>query len=395
MKPLKVVLISRRFWPLIGGAEQMTANLAEALLALGLRPTILTARWQKSWPARLHFRDIPVVRVPQPSQPWWGTWRYMRELSAWLRIHASQFDLAYVSMLKHDAYAAVGALRESSVPVVLRAEGGGASGDCRWQQSARFGRKIRQRCQQADAVVVPSAPIADELIAADYDPQRVRVIANGTPLGPRRDQYLRRTARQALAGINAELRAAMQTPVVVFTGRFVREKGLFELLQAWSLLRGEFPGARLWLIGSGPAWDDVQAEIERLSLRGHVVTPGMFDHSQEILAAADVFVQPSHEEGMSLSLLEAMAAELPCVASNLAANRTLIPGDDVGLTFGVGDATALAAAIKRLFSQPLLAASLGRAARRRVQQEFSIERCAKHHVQLFEELLAARRANPA
>ncbi len=82
----------------------------------------------------------------------------MRNLARWFAAHP--VDLAYVSMLKHDAYVAVEAGRRQGFPVVLRPEGAGATGDLAWQTWGKFGRQIGNRCKQADAFVAISREIA-------------------------------------------------------------------------------------------------------------------------------------------------------------------------------------------------------------------------------------------
>ena len=121
MDPLRLVLVTRRFWPMVGGAERAVAELAAELANRAVPVTLLTARWQPSWPAEINYRGVPVVRLPNPRLRAWGTFRYMQALGRWLRRHRDEYDLVYVSMLKHDAYAALAAVG-GDAPVVLRAE---------------------------------------------------------------------------------------------------------------------------------------------------------------------------------------------------------------------------------------------------------------------------------
>ena len=139
MKPLRSVLVTRRFWPLVGGAEMVMANLGAEFQQRGLPCQILTAQWETSWPVEVVHREVPVVRLRNPKQRIWGTLRYLRSLANWLKAHADEIDLVYVSMLKHDAYTGTRICRQLGIPVVLRAEGGGQTGDCHWQTTARFG----------------------------------------------------------------------------------------------------------------------------------------------------------------------------------------------------------------------------------------------------------------
>jgi glycosyltransferase involved in cell wall biosynthesis len=293
--------LTRRFWPLVGGAEVVMANLAAEFRRQGHAATIVTAQWEKHWPRDLVHREVPVVRMPQPKLRTWGTLRYMYALGSWLSAQRSQLDGVLVSMLKHDAYAAVGALRGSGVPVVVRAEGGGAAGDCQWQATARFGMRIRRRCYEADAIVAPSDAIGAELLAAGYDPAKIKRIDNGVRLPPPRAPLAREAARSALAEANWDLKCEPDAPVAVYTGRLHPDKGLLDLVQAWPTVAKRWPNARLWLIGEGPQREELFERIGDLGFRYQVCLPGSFDEIDDVLAAADLFVLPSYSEGMSIS----------------------------------------------------------------------------------------------
>jgi len=218
VKGARLVLVTRRFWPLVGGAEKAMANLAAEWVGQGAQVTVLTACWNPTWPSQVTLRGARVLRLPQPPQRFWGTLHYMLGLRRWLRRHRKDYDLAYVSMLKHDAYAALGAVGRR-VPVVLRAEGAGTTGDAAWQAQARFGRLIRRRCRRAPAVIAPSPAIRDELLASGYPSDRVVLIPNGVPIPPARTADVRFTARAALTEVLPGLEILPDTPVALLTGR--------------------------------------------------------------------------------------------------------------------------------------------------------------------------------
>jgi glycosyltransferase involved in cell wall biosynthesis len=382
----RVVLITRRFWPLVGGAERMMARLAIGLAARGCAVTVLTARWEEDWPAEIHYGGVPVVRLVNPSQRGWGTLRYMLALGSWLRHHANDYDLIYVSMLKHDAHTAVGTV-EPRAPVVLRAEGAGATGDCQWQREARFGRCMQRRCRRASCLVAPGVAIEQELLAAGYPRERICCIPNGVTIPPPRTAAARAAARDALVEANPGLMLPLDAPLALYAGRLHEGKGIVQLLQAWKTLASRWPTTRLWIAGEGPQRRALQREISELNLEGRVLLAGVFDEIDELLAAADLFVLPSFAEGMSLALMEAMAAGLPVVASDIPGNRPLVSDGQHGLLVPPGDAEALAQAIDRIWKEPELAARLGTAARDRAMSRFSLDRTLDAHLALFENLL--------
>ncbi len=368
---MKIALVTRRYPPLIGGAERVLSYLGPALADEGAEVTVLTARpagWAGPEGGSGRFR---VERLATSRARFVGTFLYMRELSRWFA--RNRVDLAYVSMLKHDAYAVVGEGRRRGFPVVLRPEGAGATGDLVWQSWGRFGRRIGRRCLRADAVVAISAGVRAELIAAGYDPARVVDLPNGVPVpevawSPREGDGL----------------------VAAFVGRLAPEKGLDALVDAWPMVVAGSPGARLVLVGEGPERAGLEARAARLGLGNAVALPGPSADPSGVLRGADLFVLPSREEGMSIALLEAMALGIPCVASAIPGNRALLVDGVHGRLAPPANPPALARAILGHRADPL-APSMAEAARRRVAAEFSIGAVARRHLELFARLVAGGR----
>ena len=344
------------------------ANLAHALVERGVGVKILTAKWDDRWPDVLMHRSVEVIRLAHPSVRFLGTLRYMRAVRRWLRAYCDQYDLVYVSMLKHDAFAALGAVELRKTPVVLRAEGSGASGDVAWQRVDRFGGIIARRCRAASAFVAATETARDEMLSAGYPAERIRVIANGVSLPSERTTADQKAARRELAGAGPSRDATRGEPLIVYAGRLDVAKGLPELVAAW------------------PIRSELARQIERLALGGRVTLAGRFDSVQEFLRAADVFVLPSHEEMMSMALLEAMAMGLPVVASDIPGNRRLVDSRKHGLLFPKGDLDAIAVSILLSLDEPAMASKWGLAARERVHREFSLSEMAERHIELFDSL---------
>jgi glycosyltransferase involved in cell wall biosynthesis len=294
----------------------------------------------------------------------------MRNLARWLA--ANPVDLAYVSMLKHDAYVAVGQGRRRGFPVVLRPEGAGATGDLAWQSWGRFGRSIARRCKQADAVVSISREITLELLSAGYEPARIHALPNGVPV-PARPWSVR-------PGWSSSPRA-------VYVGRLAPEKGLETLVDAWPSVRAEYPRARLVLVGEGPERPALQAQVERLGLSDAVELAGYAEDPSGRLRDADLFVLPSREEGMSIALLEAMALGIPLVATAIPGNRPLVQDGVHGRLVPPDNPQALARVLCEQWADFDRAVAQGQSARRRVNAEFSIAAVARKHMDLFRDLL--------
>ena len=394
MKMPRVLFVTRQFWPLVGGAEKHIAALASALVARGGQATIVTARWQKDWPEAIEHQGVRVIRLPQPRWRFIGTICYTRALRGWIRAHAHEFDLVYVSMLKDSASIATNEALRADLPVVLRATSQGPLGDIAWQQQGPRRRGIAEICESADAFVAPSPAIEQELITADYDEERIHAIPNGVAVPESaNDSSRRKAARQALASADHALRVDGDAPVVLYVGRLHPEKGLETLLAAWPKILAQYPNARLWLIGKGIAERQLRQQIAELGIAKSVALPGVFDDVEDALAAANLFVHPSRSEGMSRALLEAMAAGLPILASDISGNRNVLDSGTEGLFFPVGDDAALSSAVLKTLADRDLGQRLGTAARERVRRDYSLDMMVDRHLQLFDTLTS--RSEPA
>ena len=166
--------------------------------------------------------------------------------------------------------------------------------------------------------------------------------------------------------------------VVVCVGRLSAVKGQDVLLDAWPLVRAEVPAAELYLVGEGPD----QEEMRRDAPEGAVFTGNRTD-VPDWFAAADVVAVPSRREGMSLSMLEAMAAGRPVVCTD-------VPGamQGVGAVVPVEDPPALARALVRWLKDPAAAHEEGIRMRRRAEELFSAERAFEEMAALYDRLLS-------
>jgi glycosyltransferase involved in cell wall biosynthesis len=193
---------------------------------------------------------------------------------------------------------------------------------------------------------------------------RTVVIHNGVPLDvPRRP-------------------AGVASPVTLLSvGRLRAPKDFLTLVRAMAALE---PGsACLRIAGDGPDRAAVASEVARLGLGDMVELLGTRSDVPELLAGADVFVLSSDSEGLPMSVLEAMAAGLPVVASAVGGVPEAVRGGETGTLVPPRDSAALAQALIRLVADPALRARLGEAGRRRVEREFSAEQFEREHLELY------------
>jgi glycosyltransferase involved in cell wall biosynthesis len=166
-------------------------------------------------------------------------------------------------------------------------------------------------------------------------------------------------------------------PLVVCVARHHARKGVDVLIEALARLRDEGTPVRACLVGDGPLLDADGARVEALGLAAGVAVTGLVEAIDPYLAAADVFALPSREEQSgALALLEALRHGLPVVASAVDGIPEDVVDGESALLVPPGDPAALAAALRRLVTDPPLRERLGRAAHRTFAERFSAERFA-------------------
>jgi glycosyltransferase involved in cell wall biosynthesis len=177
---------------------------------------------------------------------------------------------------------------------------------------------------------------------------------------------------------------------LLYIGRLVRDKGLFELLQALQLVRARGVEVELVIAGSGPDEPALRRCHLETNLPGvRFAGPVMDDGKLTLLATADAFVLPSHAEGLPYALLECMAAGVPAIATRVGAIPELISSGVNGLLVEPRDAAGIAAAIVRLASDRVALARMGEASRATVSFGFSVDRLTTDFAEVYAALCAS------
>jgi glycosyltransferase involved in cell wall biosynthesis len=159
--------------------------------------------------------------------------------------------------------------------------------------------------------------------------------------------------------------------IVGVIGRLAEQKGIEYFIDAVPPVHARFPDIDFVIVGVGELEDELRRRIQKHGLKGRVRFAGFRSDSYRLLKLLDVFVMPSLWEGMPITLLEAMAAAKPIVATRIKGIMDVCAGDDVAVLVEPADSAALAEGIIRLLSNSTLATRLGHHARIRVESAFS------------------------
>jgi glycosyltransferase involved in cell wall biosynthesis len=183
-----------------------------------------------------------------------------------------------------------------------------------------------------------------------------------------------------------------QTLVFVHVGRFAAVKNHEMLVAAFAQLVGQQPlPTELWLVGDGELREAVQHQVRALGIESRVRFLGVRSDIPDLLRAADVFVFPSRWEGNPLSVMEAMAAGLPVVATAVGGVPELVEDGASGILVPNEDLHGLVAAMQRMAQNPDLREQMGRAARCRAVERFDIQQTVRAYEALYEEILQRQR----
>jgi glycosyltransferase involved in cell wall biosynthesis len=187
---------------------------------------------------------------------------------------------------------------------------------------------------------------------------------------------LRRFTPGTISRTESRLKLALPPDVLVIAGvgRLNPQKNFSLFLDIAAALSPRFPTLRFLLAGEGPEEEMLREKAARLGLADRIVFAGYVADTREVYAAADILLMPSRFEGLPMTLLEAMAMNLPVVASKLDGIAEVITDGEDGLLAAPGDAPAFTEHLTRLLENPALASQLGSTARAKIEIRFSVER---------------------
>lgn len=369
--PLKVALLLDAF--LLGGTERQFCRLAVALAADGHSVQILSLASPGPGTAEMESEltgaGVGIFYGTRGSRGVGQVVGLHRLMSRWVRMVDP--DVLHAGMSRSMAVAGMLAGRPSWPPTVLSRR---SLVSARRDHPATVALR-RWTMGRSQAVVANADVVAKDASIHDRVPiERYRVIPNIL-------------ADSAFAAV-PKITITTDLPIVVSVANLREPKGHAHLLDALTRLKSQGIPFSAILVGEG----DLRAHIEMAAARQQldVRIVGSVNDVRPYLRASDVFVQSSLEEGMSNSLLEAMAAGCPIVATDVGGTKQAL--GDCGVLVNPGDSAALGHALRDLINDPPTARMLGMRAKDRAR-DFTAQASASSHVSLYREVIAASRVD--
>ena len=253
----------------------------------------------------------------------------------------------------------------------------------------KLGRVAKSRAYRAiyrlfDRVITCSEYVANDLrdrAGVRVSPAKIDVVHNGVdPASVERAAQAGRLDPSWLQG----------SPIIATVANFYPIKGHAPLIRAMPRVIERFPQARFVLVGDGPSRGEMEALVDSLGIRSHVVFTGRVPCGPGVIAASDLMVMPSISEGLGVVLLEALVLGTPVVATRTGGIPEVVGDDEVGLLAPPGDSDALAQAIVRALGQPDETRRRAQRGRQLVRERFTVEAMVRQTEQVYLGLMNGR-----
>lgn len=372
-KPAVLMAIHSRFTS-TGGAEIQAATLSCGLAVRGWKVRIVGLGDSDT---TSDVNGLPVSTISVPRVPKLSGLLLMLKFAMFLYRERNTYDVVHVHIMKSMAFVAAVMGSYLGKKTFLKVSGIDELEQTTLSQRNRshpYYKLLNWGCRKADRVIAISRITEARLREFAYAPEKVTYLPNGVEV----NRFLPGSPEQRkIIGKEA-------THIAIFVGRMAPEKGLFDLLEAWAGLSGAFPQSVLCLVGDGRLRKGLEAVASAdRALSERVVFAGESRDVPKYLAAADCYVCSSFEEGLSNTVLEAMAAGLPIVSTAVSGAGDVIDEGVNGHIVPVHQPAKLAEAIGKVFSDLGRAREMGSASRQKAVEKYDVARVLDRYEELY------------
>lgn len=329
---MRLLCVSRSFWPLASPGALLLRDRLAALARLGVEVTVFAARWDASWNEEAVIDGIFVRRLGDAATGRQSHDRFDRLLAEKLRAEARKYDVILAAGAGRDGEVAMRVEPDVRVPLVLCFDRPGPLGDGipagRW----RVAKRKRERSERVAKALVTNPASYRDALAAGVEPSRIRSIpfAAGAPAvagemraerGRSSDGSVppspnrRAAARESLAEGQHALRLGHPGKAVAYLGSLYDPHRVAEFVRVVARQVDDYPSLRFWIVGDGPHAASIRRAADRAGISDTIELLGEFDAWDDVAAAADVVVVPSPAEPFSYASLAAVYAGTPALVA--------------------------------------------------------------------------------
>ena len=376
---MRVLMLTERYYPIWGGAENQLRQLIPRLVYHGCRVEVVTRRWKRNMPRYDFVDNIPVFRIGLPGYGTASTLLFVLSLICFLISRGRGADIIH----SHGAVAMgvvgkVASTLNGNKNIAKIASAGRISS----LKSKIFGRLLINLFRKSDGIICMTNEIYNELKSIRIPSKSIYHIPNA--VDTKRFYCL---SGKEHSELKTKIGFGQHNPVFIFSGRIIRGKGLRLLLESWPMIIDYEPNARLIIIGSGIGQSNSieyllkrKVTIEELK---NIYFLGETELPETFLSIADIFLFPSRKEGFPNALLEAMACGIAIIASDIGGVTELISDGKTGILFPAGDRKILVEKIIYLLKNPMIKNKIGKQARKHVLDCYPFDKIAKRYFETY------------
>jgi glycosyltransferase involved in cell wall biosynthesis len=380
---LGVCMIISSFSPIVGGSERQAQQLSARLIARGLQVCVLTRRYQ-GLDRYDEIDGVPVYRVPAFGPRPVAAMLFTLASLVWLFLNRHRYQIVHCHQVLSPAI--IGALAKTfwKKNLVVKVTGTGQAGGIAQINAMPLSSLRRKLLRQVDRFIYLNDVVYGELQSFGFADVAIKL-----PNGVNTDKF-----RPVTEEVKPTLRENLGLPttcgLVIFTGRLNSLKRLDILLRSWAdiLQSPESPACHLLVLGEGEESPSLKALARQLHIEKHLSFLGRKENVSGYLQASDIFVLPSETEGISNSLLEAMACGLAVIATNVGGTGEILKHQRDGFLVQPRSQSQLADGLLQLLQDQALAQRLGAEARKTVEAGYSLDYVVEQYVGLYASLLS-------
>jgi len=351
-----------------GGAERLAVTFSNTVQSRqDIQLTIITLQnYHTPFLAEIEAIGVPIFATPKSKlydvKRFWKLWLYMKR---------EKFDLIHSHLATSNILAPLlGKLL--GIPVIASLHN--------TTLGSRAESSIQNKLQvwllaNITKTIIGVGPRVVEAHQHRFPHQPIVSIPNAVEVIPELPQAEKEQLRREISGTT-------DRPIILSVGSFTLQKGFKYLLDSISILQKRYPNVLLAIAGGGALKDELNSHCEKLNLKEHVVFLGQRSDVPALLKAVDLYVNSSLWEGLAISILEAMSAGLPIVATRVGDTPTIID-TTTGILVEAEDADELAQAMAQFLENPSLGQQCGKRAKQRIIEQYSAESWAAKLITIY------------
>lgn len=376
-----VLMVSQTFYPARGGAEKQAFELSKALVKKGVKVSVITRRLG-GLSAREILDGVKIERFGVVGSGALDSLVFMLKAFFYMLAHRTEYDAAHVHLASSPAVAAALAGGLTGKKIVVKLGRGRGLDEISLSRKTFLGRlKLRFFSLAGLELLVLSREAFKWLEnSREFPGIKPRLFRNGVDTGHYAPPlYHEKIAAKAAVGLENDL-------VFLSVGRLVPEKRFCEFIELWAEIMAEGmakPKLRLVVVGEGPEEERLKNAVAKLDVGQSVMLAGPKDDLLPYYRAADVFVLPSLTEGMSNSMLEAMACGVAIMASRVDGAKEAIVDGENGCLFDPLNRVEIKQCLRRYVADRGLSLRMGEMARKTVVEKYSMARVAEEALEIY------------